>query len=47
MSKPEGKLDLKLATQSIKIEHQIAAEVETRLKAMNIGTQQVAKVQPV
>ncbi|XP_050909268.1 uncharacterized protein LOC127123046 [Lathyrus oleraceus] len=45
-SKPEGVIDLKLETNKIRIEDTIATEVEKKLKAMNIGTQQVAQVQP-
>lgn len=44
--KPERVIDLKLKTNKIRIEDTIAAEVEKKLKAMNIGTQQVAQVQP-
>src|SRR4051812_38266555 len=44
-SKPEGIIDLKLETSKIRVEDAIAAEVEKRLKAINIGTQQVAQVQ--
>ena len=47
VNQPEGKIDLKLANQVVKMEDQIAAEVERRLKAMNLGTQTVAQVQPV
>lgn len=46
VSRPEGVIDLKLANQVVKMEDQIAAEVERRLKAMNIGTQTIAQVQP-
>ncbi|XP_058741217.1 uncharacterized protein LOC131613577 [Vicia villosa] len=46
VSQPEGIVDLKLATQVVKMEDQIAAEVERRLKAMNVGTQTIAQVQP-
>ena len=46
VSKPEGVIDLKLEiNKQPKIEEAIAAEVEKNLKAMNIGTQQVAQVQ--
>ncbi|XP_050916622.1 uncharacterized protein LOC127131750 [Lathyrus oleraceus] len=45
-SKPEGVIDLKMETNKIRVEDTIAAEVEKKLKAMNIGTQQVAQVQP-
>src|SRR3954465_2521427 len=44
-SKPEGIIDLKLETSKIRVEDAISAEVEKRLKAMNIGTQRVAQVQ--
>src|SRR4051812_15147617 len=47
MSQLEGKIDLKLANQVVKMEEQIAAEVERRLKKMNIGEQKVAQVEPV
>ena len=47
VSKPEGVIDLKLANQVVKMKVQVAAEVERRLKAMDIGTQQVAQVQPI
>src|SRR3954471_19877889 len=47
VSQPEGKIDLKLPEQVVKMEDQIAAEVERRLKKMNIGTQTVAQVEPV
>ncbi|XP_050917630.1 uncharacterized protein LOC127132709 [Lathyrus oleraceus] len=47
VNQPEGKIDLKLANQVVKMEDQIAAEVERRLKAMNLGTHTVAQVQPV
>ncbi|XP_050877193.1 uncharacterized protein LOC127080953 [Lathyrus oleraceus] len=43
-SKPEWVIHLKLETNKIRIEDTIAAEIEKRLKAMNIGTQQVAQV---
>ncbi|XP_050897042.1 uncharacterized protein LOC127103844 [Lathyrus oleraceus] len=45
-SKLEGVIDLKLETNKICIEDTIVAEVEKKLKAMNIGIQQVAQVQP-
>lgn len=45
-SKPEGLINLKLETNKIRMEDTIAAEVEKRLRAMNIGIQQVAQVQP-
>lgn len=38
---------MKLATQSIKMEDQVFVQVERKLKAMNIGIQQVAKFQPI
>jgi hypothetical protein len=41
-SKLEGVIDLKLETNKIRIKDTIAAEVEKKMKAMNIGTQQVA-----
>ncbi|XP_050889367.1 uncharacterized protein LOC127094593 [Lathyrus oleraceus] len=44
-SKPEGVIDLKLETNKIRIEDIIDVEVDKKLKAMNIGTQQVAQVQ--
>ncbi|XP_050916073.1 uncharacterized protein LOC127131182 [Lathyrus oleraceus] len=44
-SKFEGVIDLKLETNKIRIEDTVAAEIEKKLKAMNIGTQQVAKIQ--
>src|SRR3954468_23698324 len=47
MSQPEGKIDLNLADQVVKMEEQIAVEVERRLKKMNIGEQKVAQVEPV
>ncbi|XP_050897159.1 uncharacterized protein LOC127103978 [Lathyrus oleraceus] len=43
--KLEGVIDLKLETNKIRIEDSIAAEVDKKLKAMNIGTQPVAQVQ--
>ncbi|XP_058764184.1 uncharacterized protein LOC131637603 [Vicia villosa] len=46
VSQPEGKIDLKLANQVVNMEDQIKAEVERRLKGMNLGTQTVAQVQP-
>lgn len=46
VSNPEGVIDSKLANQVVKMEDQIVAEVERRLKAMNIGTQTIAQVQP-
>ncbi|XP_050920163.1 uncharacterized protein LOC127137785 [Lathyrus oleraceus] len=47
VSQPEGIIDLKLANQVVKMEDQIAAEVERRLKKMAIDTQTVAQVQQV
>ncbi|XP_050889190.1 uncharacterized protein LOC127094391 [Lathyrus oleraceus] len=44
-SNPEGVIDLKLETNKIRIEDTIAVKVEKKLKAVNIGTQQVAQVQ--
>src|SRR3954463_13118247 len=46
MSQPEGKIDLKLADQVVKLEDQIAAEVERRLKKMNLSEQKVAQIEP-
>src|SRR3954466_12337205 len=46
VSQPEGKIDLKLANHVVNMEDQIKAEVERRLKGMNLGTQTVAQVQP-
>src|SRR3954466_1374872 len=46
MSQPKGKIDLKLTDQVVKMEEQIAAEVERRLKKMNIDEQKVAQVEP-
>src|SRR3954468_19191756 len=43
-SKPERVIDLKLETSKIRVEDAIAAEVEKRLKSMNMSTQQVAQV---
>lgn len=43
-SKLDGVIDLKLAIENIKLEDQIASKVERRLKAMNLGTLQVAQV---
>ncbi|XP_050919246.1 uncharacterized protein LOC127136767 [Lathyrus oleraceus] len=42
--KPEGVIDLKLETNKIHIEDTIVAEVDKKLKAMNIGTQPKAQV---
>ena len=47
VSQPEGIIDLKLANQVVKMEDQITAEVERRLKKMAIDTQTVAQVQSV
>ncbi|XP_050890074.1 uncharacterized protein LOC127095423 [Lathyrus oleraceus] len=47
VSQPEGIIDLKLASQVVKMEDQIAAEVERRLKKMAIDTQTIAQVQQV
>ncbi|XP_050909052.1 uncharacterized protein LOC127122813 [Lathyrus oleraceus] len=47
VSQPEGIIDLKLASQVVKMEDQIEAEVERRLKKMAIDTQTVAQVQQV
>lgn len=46
-SKSKGFIDLKLKITKIRIEDTIATEVEKKLKTMNIGTQQVAQIQPV
>ncbi|XP_050909032.1 uncharacterized protein LOC127122788 [Lathyrus oleraceus] len=43
VSQPEGIIDLKLASQVVKMEDQIAAEVERRLKKIAIDTQIVAQ----
>src|SRR3954468_8201764 len=47
VSQPEGTIDLKLANQVVKMEEQITAEVERRLKKITLDTQTVAQVQPV
>src|ERR1051325_10156555 len=47
VNQPDGKIDLKLTEQVVKMVDQITAEVERRLKKMNIGTQTVAQVEPV
>ncbi|XP_050919594.1 uncharacterized protein LOC127137152 [Lathyrus oleraceus] len=47
VSQPEGIIDLKLANQVVKMEDQITAQVERRLKKMTLNTQTVAQVQPV
>ncbi|XP_050896643.1 uncharacterized protein LOC127103424 [Lathyrus oleraceus] len=44
MSKPEGVIDLKLETNKIRLEDIVAAEVEKKLKAMNISTQQMGQI---
>ncbi|XP_050876716.1 uncharacterized protein LOC127080440 [Lathyrus oleraceus] len=44
--KHERVIDLKLETNKIRIEDTIVVEVGKKLKAMNIGTQQVAQIQP-
>lgn len=41
-SKQEGVIDLRLDTHVIKLEDRVADEVEKRLKALNVGTRQVA-----
>src|SRR3954466_7634686 len=46
VSQPEGLVDMKLSMQVVKIEDQVAAEVERRLKKMTVETQTVAQVQP-
>ena len=46
VSKPEGVIDLMLeGNKQLKIEEAIAVELEKKMKAMNMGTQQVAQVQ--
>jgi hypothetical protein len=40
-------IDLKLETNKIRLEDTVAAEIDKKLKAMNIGIQQIAQVQPV
>ena len=45
VSKSEGVIDLKLFEQVVKMEDQVATEVERRLKAMNVSTQQISQVQ--
>src|SRR3954470_24668049 len=47
VNQPEGLVDLKLSNQVVKMEDQIAAEVERRLKQMALEKQTVAQVQPV
>ena len=44
--KPKGVIDLKVEANKIRLEDTVATEVEKKLKAMNIGTQQVAQIQP-
>ncbi|XP_058756189.1 uncharacterized protein LOC131629421 [Vicia villosa] len=46
VNQPEGLVDLKLSNQAVKMEDQIAAEVERRLKQMALEKQTVAQVQP-
>ncbi|XP_058755152.1 uncharacterized protein LOC131628322 [Vicia villosa] len=46
VNQPEGLVDLKLSNQVVKMEDQIAAEVERRLKQMALEKQKVAQVQP-
>ncbi|XP_058760661.1 uncharacterized protein LOC131634012 [Vicia villosa] len=46
VNQPEGSVVLKLSNQVIKMEDQIAAEVERRLKQMALEKQTVAQVQP-
>ena len=46
VSQPEGLVDMKLSTQVVKIEDQVAAEVERRLKQMGLEKKTVAQVQP-
>jgi hypothetical protein len=45
-SQPKRVNDLKLETNKIRLEDTVAAEVEKKLKSMNIGTQQIAQVLP-
>ncbi|XP_050896324.1 uncharacterized protein LOC127103074 [Lathyrus oleraceus] len=47
VSQPEGIIDLKLANQVLKMEDQITAEVERRLKKMTLDTQTVAQVEEI
>ncbi|XP_058733143.1 uncharacterized protein LOC131604737 [Vicia villosa] len=47
VNQPEGLVDLKLTNQVVKMEEQIAAEVERRMKQMALEKQTVAQVQPV
>src|SRR4051812_29800748 len=46
VSQPEGLVDMKLSMQVVKIEDQVAAEVERRLKQMGLEKQTVAQIQP-
>ncbi|XP_058770905.1 uncharacterized protein LOC131644427 [Vicia villosa] len=46
VNQPEGLIDLKLSNQVVKMEDQIVAEVERRLKQMALEKQTVAQVQP-
>lgn len=41
-SKPKWVINLKLAINVVKLEDQVAVEVEMRLKALNVGTHPVA-----
>jgi hypothetical protein len=43
-SKPELVIDMKLEAHKIRLEDTVAAEVDKKLKAMNICTQQIAQV---
>ncbi|XP_050916307.1 uncharacterized protein LOC127131427 [Lathyrus oleraceus] len=47
VSQPKGIIDLKLANQVVKMEDQITAEVERKLKKMDLNTQTVEQVQPI
>ncbi|XP_058722998.1 uncharacterized protein LOC131594782 [Vicia villosa] len=47
VNQPEGLVDLKLTNQVVKMEEQITAEVERRMKQMALEKQTVAQVQPV
>src|SRR3954468_2941499 len=47
VNQPEGLVDLKLTNQVVKMEEQIAAEVERRIKQIALEKQTVAQVQPV
>jgi hypothetical protein len=46
-SKYERVIDLNLETNKIRIKDTISAKVEKKLKEMNVGTQQIAQIQPV